>query len=230
MPGPIEPAPTAWSLSAAPDDHPHDAWARGADLEPGTLLTAYRAGLFPMREGDGDLIWWSPTQRAIVPLEGFHASRSLRRARGRFEIRVDTAFRDVISACADPTRPHGWIDESFIAAYTRLHELGWVHSVETWDADGLAGGLYGVAIGGLFAAESMFFRRRDASKVALWALVELLRQAPDAHRRLLDAQWLTPHLSSLGGIEVPRASYRARLADALLASGIPWDATPAPVP
>jgi leucyl/phenylalanyl-tRNA--protein transferase len=227
MLGPIEPPSTAWDLMPAPDDHPSDAWAHGADLEPGTLIAGYRSGLFPMREADGDLIWWSPARRAIVPLDRFHVSRSLRRARGRFEVRVDTAFGDVISACADPARPHGWIDEGFIAAYGRLYELGWAHSVEAWDRDGLAGGLYGVAIGGLFAAESMFFRRRDASKVALWALVDLLAQTPDAERRLVDAQWLTPHHSSLGAIDVPRASYRVRLADALLAPAIEWDAMPA---
>src|SRR5207344_227200 len=122
----------------------------------------------------GDLIWWSPVQRGVIPLAGFTASRSLLRARRDFEIRHNSAFTAVIEACADPVRPHGWIDDTFVTAYTRLHELGWAHSVEAWDEDGLAGGLYGVESGGLFAAESMFHLRTDASKAAFLALVERL--------------------------------------------------------
>ena len=210
----IEPPATAWKLVPAPADHPHDLWALGADLAPGTLLAAYRRGLFPMRV-QTELGWWSPVDRAIVPLDGFHASRSLARSRRRYELRVDTAFEEVMRACADPRRPHGWIDDSFVAAYVELHRLGWAHSIETWDDEGLAGGLYGVSIGGLFAAESKFFRRTDASKVALWGLVELMRAAPDADARLLDVQWLTPHLASLGAVEVSRAAYLVRLGLAL---------------
>ncbi len=195
-------------------------WALGADLEPGTLLAAYRLGLFPMPV-DGRLVWFSPVTRAVLPLQGFHASRSLRRAAKRFEIRVDTAFDEVIAACADPSRPGGWIDESIVAAYLRLHRLGRAHSVEAWDADGLQGGVYGVAIGGLFAAESKFHRRRDASKVALLGLVELLVAAGRAGQRLLDVQWTTPHLASLGAVELPRREYHRRL-DAALALDTPF--------
>ncbi len=209
---PLDPSPTSWSLSRPPDDHPHDAWGLGADLEPGTLLAAYRTGLFPMRV-EGDLVWWSPARRAVIPVAGFRASRSLRRAARGFEIRVDTAFADVINGCADPARPHGWIDPGFVGAYTRLHELGWAHSVEAWDDAGLAGGLYGVACGGLFAAESMFHRRDGASKAALLGLVRRLQTA--GGDRLLDVQWATPHLVSLGAVEVTRSEYHHRLDETL---------------
>jgi leucyl/phenylalanyl-tRNA--protein transferase len=142
-------------------------------------------------------------------------SRSLRRSLRRFEIRIDTAFDEVIEACADPRRPHGWISPDIRFAYRRLYELGWVHSVEAWDEDGgLAGGLYGVAIGGLFAGESMFHRRTDASKAALAGLVGLLREDGDT-ARLLDVQWMTPHLASLGAVEVARKEYLDLLADAV---------------
>ena len=207
-------AHSAWSFEPAPDDHPDDLWALGADLEPGTLLAAYRVGLFPMPIGPR-LGWFSPRRRAIVTLDGFRPSRSLRRAARRYEIRVDTVFADVVAGCARPGDPHSWIDGGVEAAYGRLHELGWAHSVEAWDLDGLAGGLYGVSIGGLFAAESMFQRRTDASKAAFVALVEQLRHPGDASRRLLDVQWLTPHLATLGATELSRAQYRVRLADAL---------------
>ena len=189
-------------------------WALGADLEAGTLIAAYELGLFPMPV-DGQLVWWSPQARAVVPLQAFHASRSLRRSARRYEIRVDTAFEQVMLACADPSRPGGWIDEAFVGAYGELHRLGYAHSVEAWDADGLQGGVYGVAIGGLFAAESKFHRRTDASKVALLGLVSLLAAAGDADRRVLDVQWQTPHLASLGAVEIPRAEYHRRLDAAL---------------
>jgi len=211
----MEPPPTTWTLARPPADHPHDAWGLGADLEPGTLLAAYRVGLFPMRV-EGDLVWWSPVRRAVIPVAGFRASRSLRRAARGFGIRVDAAFADVIHGCADPARPHGWIDAGFVAAYTRLHELGWAHSVEAWDDEGLAGGLYGVACGGLFAAESMFHRRGGASKAALLGLVTRLQAA--GGDRLLDVQWATPHLVSLGAVELTRSEYQRRLD---LALGLP---------
>ena len=148
----VDPPPSSWGLEAPPDDHPHDLWAVGADLEPGTLLAAYRLSLFPMPMGPR-LGWFSPRRRAIVPLDAFRRpSRSLRRAARRFEIRFDTAFADVVAGCARPGDPHSWIDGGVAAAYCRLHELGWAHSVEAWDAEGLAGGLYGVSIGGLFLA------------------------------------------------------------------------------
>jgi leucyl/phenylalanyl-tRNA--protein transferase len=185
----------------------------GADLEPGTLLAAYRAGLFPMRlHRGGPIAWWSPDPRGVIPLDGLHVSRSLRRSTRRFDVRVDSQFEAVVRGCADPARPHGWIDDEFVAAYAELHRLGWAHSIETWRDDTLVGGLYGVAIGGLFAAESKFHRERDASKVALVALVDLLR-AGDA--KLLDVQWTTPHLASLGCVDVSRTTYERLLADAI---------------
>ena len=211
---PREPEPTSWSIEPAPDDHPDDLWAAGADLEPGTLLAAYRLGLFPMPVRD-TVGWFSPARRAIVPLEPFAPSRSLRRARRRYEIRVDTSFAEVVAGCARPGQRESWIDGRVAAAYGRLHDLGWAHSLEAWDEDGLAGGLYGVTIGGLFAAESMFHARMDASKAAFVGLVELLRDAGDADRRILDVQWPTPHLETLGALEVTRAEYHRRLGAAL---------------
>ena len=150
-----------------------------------------------------------------MPLEGFSPSRSLRRAARKYEIRIDTSFPKVVSGCMRPGDPRSWIDAEILSAYGRLHELGWARSVEAWDADGLAGGLYGVAIGGLFAAESMYSARTDASKAAFVGLVELVVGAGDAGDRLLDVQWLTPHLASLGAIEVTRAEYTERLEVAL---------------
>lgn len=208
------PDPTPWALEPPPDDHPEDLWAVGADLEPGTLLAAYRVGLFPMPIGPR-LGWFSPLRRAIVPLDTFAPSRSLRRAARRFELRVDTSFGDVVSGCARPGHPQSWIDADIEDAYGRLHRLGWAHSVEAWDDEGLAGGLYGVSVGGLFAAESMFHVRTDASKAAFVGLVELLRAAGDADLRLLDVQWLTPHLETLGAVEIAREEYRVALSRAL---------------
>lgn len=192
--------------------------AVGADLEPGTLLAAYRSGIFPMPARRGIPGWWSPERRGIIPLEPgrLRVSRSLRRSCRRYEIRIDTAFDEVIAACADRRRPGRWIDRDIVRAYTSLHELGWVHSVEAWNDRGvLAGGLYGVAVGGLFAGESMFHRETDASKVALVHLVGVLRAAGDADRRLLDVQWVTPHLESFGAIGVTREEYHRRLEMAL---------------
>ncbi len=205
-----------------------DLVAVGADLEPGTILAAYRAGLFPMPvRRRGPVGWWSPEPRAILELDALRVPRSLRQSAKHVEIRIDTAFDEVIDACADPKRPHGWIDKRITAAYRHLHRLGWAHSVEAWDRETgeLAGGLYGVAIGAFFAGESMFHRRRDASKVALLALVDLLGQGPAAGRTLLDVQWQTPHLESLGVREVSRAAYVARLSRAVDAPG-PWSDIP----
>lgn len=206
-----EPNPTTWVMPDPAAAGDGDLVAVGADLEPGTILAAYRAGLFPMPV-DGTLGWWSPDPRGILALDGLRVSRSLRRACGRFEVRVDTAFEEVIAACADPARPGGWISDAVRSAYVRLHRLGWVHSVEAWADGELAGGLYGVALGGLFAGESMFHRRTDASKVALVALVDMLAASGAA---LVDVQWCTPHLASLGVIEVARTEYLERLAAAL---------------
>jgi leucyl/phenylalanyl-tRNA---protein transferase len=191
----------------------------GGDLQPSTVVDAYRRGLFPMEVTGlaGVLGWWSPDPRGILPLDGLRVTRSMRRSARRYEIRVDTCFSRVIRGCADPSRDDGWISEDVIAAFTRLHELGWAHSVEVFDRDGqLAGGLYGVRVEGLFAGESMFHRERDASKVALMALVELMQTSGMA---LLDVQWCTDHLASLGAVAIARQEYLARLADAVATSG-----------
>lgn len=196
----------------APVDE-NDIVAVGADLEPGTLLAAYRAGLFPMPFDRRRIAWFSPDPRGVLPLDGLHVSRTLQRSMRRFEVGMDTAFTDVMRACADPNRPGGWINRAFIDAYTRLHELGWAHSVEVFDEEGaLVGGLYGVRIGRFFAGESMFHRATDASKVALVHLVDWLRST---EATLLDVQWTTPHLASLGVVDVPRDEYLRRLADAV---------------
>jgi leucyl/phenylalanyl-tRNA--protein transferase len=212
---PTEPPPTGWVFPETLHDIDDEVVGVGADLDPSTLLSAYRHGLFPMPGNpEMPMLWWSPDPRGILPLDGLKVSRSLRASVRRMEVRVDTAFDHVIRACADPSRDSGWIDEDIIAAYTELHELGWVHSVETWQDGELVGGLYGVAIGGLFAGESMFHRATDASKVALVGLVDLLRDEY-ADRRLLDVQWSTPHLSSLGVVDVPRQHYLDLLHEAL---------------
>jgi leucyl/phenylalanyl-tRNA--protein transferase len=206
----IEPPPTPWQLPA-PAEGDGDLIAVGADLEPGTILAAYRTGLFPMPVDARNLGWWSPDPRGVLPNGGLRVSRSLRKSCARFEIRVDSDLEAVIDACGDPSRAGRWITPAIKAAYLRLHELGWVHSVEAWSLDDgtLAGGLYGVSVGGLFAGESMFHRRADASKVALVALTTLLHD-----RCLLDVQWRTDHLASLGVVEIPRREYLRRLAAA----------------
>ena len=194
--------------------------ALGGDLAAETLITAYGAGLFPMPVRRRRLGWWSPDPRGILPEGHLIVSRSLRRSTRRYEIRIDTAFREVMEACATEPRPHGWITRDLVEAYVRLHELGLAHSVETWSSDErLVGGLYGVSIGGLFAGESMFHREVDASKVALVALVERLGHSAGG---LLDVQWSTPHLRSLGVVDVPRDEYLRRLRVALGAPGA-WD-------
>jgi leucyl/phenylalanyl-tRNA--protein transferase len=210
---PTEPPPSRWAMPTnAPIDE-SDIVALGADLEPGTLLAAYRQGLFPMPYDKRRIAWFSPARRGIIPLDGLRVSRSLRRSTHRFDIRMDTRFRAVMEACADPGRKGGWINRDFVDAYARLHELGWAHSVETYDESGrLVGGLYGVRIERLFAGESMFHRATDASKVALVALVDWLR---DAGAELLDVQWTTPHLESLGAIDISRDEYLTRLASAV---------------
>jgi leucyl/phenylalanyl-tRNA---protein transferase len=207
--------PSRWrfpSQSAMPEG---DLVSVGGDLEPATLIDAYRHGIFPMEVTGvpGMLGWWSPDPRGILPLDRLRVTKSLRQSAKRFTVAVDTCFDAVIRACADPSRKDGWINAEFIASYSRLHELGWAHSVEVFDREGhLAGGLYGVALEGLFAGESMFHRQRDASKVALMALVDIMRARG---MTLLDVQWCTEHLASLGAIAIPRAEYLAQLARAL---------------
>ncbi len=214
---PVEPPPSRWMFGEADERDPDDDLvAVGADLEPGTVLAAYRRGLFPMPFGSlrDPMGWWSPVRRGVLTLDALVVSRSLRRSCRDFEIRVDTAFDQVIEACADPRRPHGWIDGRIRRAYLRLHELGWAHSVEAWRHDRLEGGLYGLSIGGLFAGESMFHRARDASKVALVGLVEGLRDE-HATDRLVDVQWGTPHLATLGVRDVLRDDYLLHLPSVL---------------
>lgn len=216
---PVEPPQSEWALGRLRPTVDEDLVAAGADLEPGTLLGAYRAGLFPMGLGDHGtrpIGWWSPEPRGVLVPGAFRERRSLKKARARFEIRVDTAFADVMAKCADPDREGRWITDEIVAAYSELHRLGWAHSVETWREGELVGGLYGVAIGGLFAGESMFHAERDASKVALAALVDIVHADGDA-RRIIDVQWATEHLERLGVAEWPRADYLAALGEALQA-------------
>lgn len=208
----VEPEPTRWRLPSPDDADRHGLCAVGADLAPGTLLAAYRSGLFPMPVRKRTLGWWSPDPRGVLPLDGLKVSRSLQRSCRRYEVRVDTRFREVMERCGDPRRPHGWITHEFVDAYERLFDLGWTHSVETYLDGVLVGGLYGVLIGRFFAGESMFSVERDASKVALVTLVDLLRAAGVT---LLDVQWTTEHLVSLGAIDVPRSEYLTLLRDAI---------------
>jgi leucyl/phenylalanyl-tRNA--protein transferase len=206
--------PCRWAFPPPAHADPSGLVVVGGDLAPETLVTAYTSGLFPMPVGRRRRIgWWSPEPRGILPVDALRVSRSLRRSTRRYEVRVDTEFTQTMTRCGDPRRPHGWITPDFIAAYSRLHDLGVAHSIECWSPDGeLVGGLYGISLGGLFAGESMFHAAPDASKVALVALVELLGTEATT---LLDIQWLTPHLASLGAIEVGRDSYLAALAVAL---------------
>src|SRR5207237_5225690 len=168
------------------------------------LLQGYRLGIFPMAMEEDSIAWFSPDPRAIIPLENFHVPHALRRVARKniFEIKIDNRFGDVIRACAK--RKDTWINREIIESYERLHEMGHAHSVEAWNKNKLAGGLYGVAIGGAFFGESMFHRVTDASKVALVALVERLREKKFI---LLDTQWLTPHLAQFGVSEIARNHY-----------------------
>jgi leucyl/phenylalanyl-tRNA--protein transferase len=213
-PAPVEPPPSRWGFPPVDSADQDGIVGFGADLEPGTLLEAYRRGIFPMHVDHGRLLgWWSPDPRGVIPLDGLRVSRSLRQSCKRYEIRVDTSFEAVIAACADRRRSGGWINRDMRKAYERMHRMGWAHSVEAWTPAGeLVGGLYGIGIGGLFAGESMFHRERDASKVALVGLVERLRERGGC---LLDVQWTTPHLASLGAVDIPRARYLELVADAV---------------
>src|SRR5229473_1041289 len=168
------------------------------------LLQGYRLGVFPMAMEDDSIAWFSPDPRAILPLDRFHVPHDLRRVQRKqaFEIKIDNRFGEVIRACAK--RKDTWINREIIESYEKLHELGFAHSVEAWSKGKLAGGLYGVAIGGAFFGESMFHRVTDASKIALVALVERLRARKFA---LLDTQWITPHLQQFGAIEISREHY-----------------------
>jgi leucyl/phenylalanyl-tRNA--protein transferase len=205
-----------------------DLIAFSAEFDEALVLAAYAEGVFPMplhASGFGQMGWWSPVQRGVLTLDALRVTRSLRRSAARYTITVDTAFTDVLERCADPSRPYGWIDDDIRTVYTALHRQGRVHSVETWDAAGrLVGGLYGVSLGGLFAGESMFHdpvHGRDASKVALLALVELLSDE-HAGDRIIDVQWQTHHLASLGVVEIDRDEYLGLLAEALAVPEPAW--------
>jgi leucyl/phenylalanyl-tRNA--protein transferase len=186
----------------------------GGDLAPGTILEAYCRGIFPWPHGDEDELWFSPNPRTVIPIGGLHVSRRLaRRIRRReFVASVDRAFRDVMEACS--VREEGtWITRGYQAAYLRLHETGWAHSFEAWTPDGrLAGGLYGIAVGSLFGAESMFHRVTDASKFAMAAMMQYLEERAFT---LVDVQMMTPHLASMGAVEIPREEYLVRVAGAI---------------
>lgn len=183
-------------------------------LSPELLLSAYAAGIFPMSEdrNDPDIYWVDPRRRGILPLDGFHLSRSLARRmrQGRYDVSLDRDFIGVLDGCAD--RPETWINDEIRAQYTRLARMGHAHSLEIWQEDALIGGVYGVTLGGAFFGESMFSRRRDASKLALAHLVDHLARCGFT---LFDTQFLTPHLASLGAIEITRAAYHAALEAAL---------------
>ena len=188
----------------APADEPL-AW--GNDLRVATLLDAYRHGIFPWPVADGTVLWWSPDPRAVIPLDGLRVSRSLRRTLRTAGLRctVDRAFGEVVAGCADRPREGTWIVPALAGAYQRLHAVGAAHSVDVWDAgERLVGGLFGITVGAAFTGESMFSRRRDASKVALVHLVERLRASGFT---LLDVQLPTPHLASLGAVTVPREDF-----------------------
>ena len=213
---PRDPGPCLWQLPdpllAAPGE---DVVGVGADLDASTVLSAYRQGLFPMHLGGEEnlLGWWSPDPRGVLPLDSLRMTRSLAKSCRRYDVTIDSAFEAVMRACGDERRPDRWITEEFVQTYTALHRLGWTHSVEVWSDGELVGGLYGIEVGGLFAGESMFHRQRDASKVALVALVDLLRAGGGP--RLLDVQWCTDHLARLGAVEITREEYVRRLTVAL---------------
>jgi len=186
------------------------------DLQPDLLLEAYSSGVFPMGMEDGTIRWFSPDPRGILPLEEFHTPHGLRRALNKpgWDLRVDSDFAGVMKACA--ARQQTWITGSIRRSYQKLFEAGHAHSVEIWHEGLLAGGLYGVAIGGAFFGESMFHRVTDASKVALWHLVRILKEGGFA---LLDTQWITPHLRQFGAMEIPREEYLNLLGEALAKKG-----------
>jgi leucyl/phenylalanyl-tRNA--protein transferase len=213
IPEPV--GPTRWRFLPPAEWPDEDLVNLGADLEPPTVIAGYRLGLFPMEVTGlpGVLGWWSPVLRGILPLDGLRVTKSLKQSAKKFEVRVNTCFTRVMRECANPKRESGWITDEFIRAYTTLHEMGWAHSVEAFDKSGeLAGGLYGVKVGRMFAGESMFFKQRDASKVALMALVDLMKQTG---MTLLDVQWKTEHLATLGVVEIPRVEYLRRVSEAV---------------
>ncbi|MSR31710.1 MAG: leucyl/phenylalanyl-tRNA--protein transferase [Gemmataceae bacterium] len=188
--------------------------AQGGDLSTSTLLKAYSLGIFQWFDDASPILWWSPDPRAILPLDNFHVSRRLARTirQGKFQVTLNQAFAEVVTGCAQGREEGTWITKEVQAAYCQLRQQGSAHSVEVWQEGVLAGGLYGVALGGLFAAESMFFRVSNASKVALAWLLEHLKERGF---QLLDLQVLNDHTKSLGAVEIPRSQYLQRLKKAL---------------
>lgn len=207
------------------------------ELDPDLVVLAYRCGVFPMPLHNSwfpaRMGWWSPMRRGVLLPDGLRVTRSLRRSARHYTTTVDSAFGAVLAGCADPSRPHGWIDGDITAVYTELHRRGVVHSIETWAPDGrLAGGLYGVALGGLFAGESMFHDPaigRDASKVALLRLAGVLT-GDGGGDRMIDVQWRTEHLATLGVIEIDREEYLSALDEILAVPGVDWAAERAKEP
>lgn len=183
-------------------------------IEPALLVNAYRQGIFPMALEDDEIGWFSPDPRGVLPLDDMHVPVRLARVirTGRFEVAIDRDFEGVMRACAADRDDGTWISEEIIESYVALHRLGLAHSIETWRAGKLAGGLYGVHLGGAFFGESMFHHETDASKVALMALVTRMRAR---RMSLLDIQWVTPHLAQFGAIEIPREEYLTRLGDVI---------------
>ncbi|MSZ41298.1 MAG: leucyl/phenylalanyl-tRNA--protein transferase [Actinobacteria bacterium] len=213
----IDPGPCVWNLPDPRTSEPgEEILAIGADLAPSTLLSAYCNGLFPMHVSSGELAWWSPDPRGVMELDNLQVSASLRKSMRRYRVTFDTAFELVMRGC-DENRSESWITHEFIDSYCALHEMGWTHSVEVWDEEELVGGLYGIEVGGLFAGESMFHRKRDASKVAFVTLVEHLKDAGGV--RLFDVQWKTDHLETLGVSEISRNDYLDRLSVAVSQPG-----------
>jgi leucyl/phenylalanyl-tRNA--protein transferase len=219
LPIDVRPTPPASAVGRArfgfPDPRKTDAEgfvAHGGDLEPATLIAAYRRGIFPWPFDGHELLWWSPDPRAVIPVDALRVSGRLARTvrRGTFRVTINAAFDEVVAACA--AREETWITPGIRRAYGRLHGLGWAHSVEVWMEGALAGGLYGLAIGGLFAAESMFYRAPDASKIAMVALVQ---HACRVGVTLIDVQVPSAHITSMGAVTLPREEYLARLADAV---------------
>lgn len=212
-PRPLQPSP--WQFPAVRHLPPDGLAGSGGDFEPSTIVAAYCAGIFPWPHPDEEYLWFSPDPRAVLPLDGLVISQRLGRTvrSGRFRVTIDAAFEAVMRGCADRPGEGTWITPALIQGYTALQKMGWAHSVEVWNSRGeLAGGLYGVCVGAMFGAESMFHRETDASKVAMVALVQHARRIGI---ELVDIQVLTDHTERMGGVAIPRAEYLRRLGRAL---------------
>lgn len=215
---PCRPAPVPlcqWEFPDVRTAPPDGLVAAGADFHPATIAGAYMAGIFPWPHPGDEYLWFSPDPRAILPVDGLVISQRLGRTvrSGRFRVSIDRAFEEVMQGCADRPDEGTWITPALVAGYRALHRLGWAHSVEVWGRDGaLAGGLYGVGVGAMFGAESMFHRVTDGSKAAMVAMAQ---HAAAIGVRFIDVQVLTPHTASMGGVEISRDEYLARLKDAL---------------